>query len=95
MNLIYESASVILQPREGYYRVSSLYAVKTRQGHATELMKLVIDWADRNGHILVLEAKQWGNPRGLPDEMLVEFYKKFGFTSEGGRLMRRKPNRSQ
>lgn len=76
----YKSASVELLRFDTYTIVQRLYSGEPKQGHATELMQQVIEFADRERIKLVLEARQFGNPYGLSTEQLKTFYGRFGFT---------------
>lgn len=77
----YESASLRLKPLPitGFFILVNLYSVTPRKGHATELMKIVTKWADENKAMLLLEPRLYGNPHGMPTELLPGFYGRFGF----------------
>lgn len=77
----HETASCVLVVVDGIGRVSSVHAKVRHAGHATGLLKSVIDFADKNDLELYLEAKPYGHPIHtiLQLNELVEFYKQFGF----------------
>ena len=89
----YQSASCILKFGDGFARLTNLYSTNPGQGHASMLMREVIDFADKHGVILVLEVGQYGNPRGLNNDQLKVFYEKYEFVSAGGRVMKRTPKK--
>lgn len=45
-------------------------------------MHQITAYADDHNLVLILRARRFGNPRGLDNDSLVEFYKKFGFVVE-------------
>lgn len=75
------SASVkITEWGDGNATISDLHSLQPRLGHATELMNLVVRRAQIKGLNLLLDVQRFGDPhRGLSNDQLVEFYKKFGF----------------
>ena len=76
----FESASCILRKEETHrYSLTNLYSVEVRKGHATGLMQKVIALADEHDFRIWLTARQYGNPHGMPTELLIPFYKRFGF----------------
>ena len=88
MEFQYEGAKLALRPHQGFWKLINLYSTYPRQGHATELMRIVTDYADRNHIRLVLEPKQYGDPRGMTTPQLFEFYKRFGFVTRGELMVR-------
>lgn len=73
--------------------ISNLYSTKPRRGHATELMKMIVSHAELSGLDLLLEARQYGNPHGMTNAQLKQFYAKFGFVECGDSLMLRSLSR--
>lgn len=76
----YESARADLRriaPKA--YRLQSVYSEVRRRGHASGLMRLIVEFADKNGLILILVAQEYGRDRGMSPSQLEEFYSKFGF----------------
>ncbi len=64
--------------------ISALQASERRKGHATELLRQIIEMADNAGIELYLTAfpfKAHGRAAMTRDQ-LVQFYKKLGFESE-------------
>lgn len=89
----HESATAKLTLYGSVASLSSLYSRKLGQGHATELMRQVIRFADVNKLELVLEVGRFGysHKGALDNEQLFEFYEKFGFVRADSRskIMRR------
>ncbi len=73
---------------------STLFSAKRRQGHATALMRAIVEYADKNFLLLTLEVGAFHYGDGLsPDNAgLVKFYEKFGFKLVGHITMERLPN---
>lgn len=55
-------------------------------------MTQVMEVADREQLILVLTARQYGNPQGMSTAQLVTFYESFGFEKNGPQMMVRRPH---
>jgi hypothetical protein len=73
-------------------QINDLNSSNPRKGHATALMHQICDEADKNGFLLILEARPFAD--GITQEQLEKFYQKFGFWAieqEGPRLMARMP----
>lgn len=81
----YESARCTVLIKDGRGFVSHVYAKTRRQGHGTGLLKLVCDFADKNGLELYLFARGYGGPvqTMMNSRQLVEFYESFGFVNRG------------
>jgi ribosomal protein S18 acetylase RimI-like enzyme len=78
---------------DGLATLSNLYAKEPQRGHSRALMGIITAFADERDLEVVLLVRRFGNTRGMSNEQLVEFYKKFGFTSEGivdGRVFMRR-----
>jgi hypothetical protein len=76
----YESASVALTWRPGrILALSNLYSIQERKGHATELMRLVCEYADKHAKVVILRVNQYGKTTGMNNSQLIQFYQKFGF----------------
>jgi hypothetical protein len=84
----HKSASLSLKTRDGFLLLTNLYSIKPGNGHATELMGKVEEYADQHKVVIKLIAKQYGNARGLNNDQLVTFYKKFGFIQNGSEMIR-------
>lgn len=71
-------------------KLSSLYAQERGRGHASDLLRIVTDWADDNRISLWLEVQRYGDPHGgLDNSQLIRLYEKFGFDvlEDGQRLV--------
>ena len=81
----YESARCTVLMKNGRGFVSHVYAKTRSQGHGTGLLKLVIEFADKNGLELYLYARGYGGPvqTMLNSEQLIRFYENFGFVNHG------------
>lgn len=81
----YESAQAVLifdeTKLEG--RLVNVKSEVTGQGHARGVLQMAVDYADKHRMDIRLRARQYGNPRGLTNPQLVEFYSKFGFVKVG------------
>lgn len=65
---------------------------KTGQGFGDYIMSVITDMADQQGVLLSLNAVPLDTQgKKIPKRKLIQFYKKHGFESEGGDLMRRQP----
>jgi hypothetical protein len=80
----YESADAVLVINEEnrVAAVTNVFSRIHKQGHATGLMKLIVEYADAESMDLRLRAQQYGSATGLNNKQLVDFYKKFGFARE-------------
>jgi len=87
----YLSASCILVVNESSALVANVYSQTRHEGHATGLMKLVTEFADKNDLTLNLRAQAYGHPvmTILDNEALTKFYEKWGFVKEHDRQMTR------
>lgn len=86
---VYKSASLILTPdRPDTFRLQNLYSLEPGNGHASELLRQVAAEADKRGATLILTAKQYGNPRGLPTPQLIAFYGRYGFATTDSTMTR-------
>ena len=67
---------------DGLARVFNLYCRPDyrRQGYASQVMRKLTEWADKEHYRLYLSVQKYGKNEGLGNEELIEFYKKFGFT---------------
>lgn len=79
IKLSHKSASVRLFPDYDSYRVSDLYSKQRGLGHASELMKKVVEYADEHSIDLYLIAQAYGRNPELSNAQLISFYKRFGF----------------
>lgn len=85
----YESATAtVFVGTDRTAALARLLARSPRQGHGTQLMRQIVDWADREGIMLWLEVQRFHYPgkRGMSNDELVAFYMGFGFrvvASEG------------
>jgi len=90
----HESASAVVQlDKPGVGFVIGVFSHERNRGHATGLMNEIIQWADENRMILELVAMTYivGKTRGtLTTPQLVEFYRKFGFTSSSDAISMRR-----
>jgi GNAT superfamily N-acetyltransferase len=84
----------------GLWAVSNVYSQKRGQGHATGVMRQIIDFADQNGIVLKLMIQRYGNPnqKGLDNQQLESFYRGFGFLKDPHQtkppyVMTRQPSR--
>lgn len=79
--ICYKSASVNLSvsPSVSVAFIGSLVSQERRQGHATGLLQLICDRADREGLELRLTVGSEGGPEEASDADLIRFYGKFGF----------------
>lgn len=59
--------------------IANLYSQVRRQRHASELMDLVIAWAEAHRLTLQLRVRRYGHPIGPTNRQLVEFYERYGF----------------
>lgn len=61
--------------------VHRVYSQDRGKGHATGLLRRVIEWADENDLELFLRAQAYGHPVQtiLDNNQLLKFYGKFGF----------------
>lgn len=87
-----ESASCTLVRLENnVYSLRNLRAYKLGRGHATQLMKKVVSWADSKGVTLVLNVRATGRIEygNLDDDQLIRFYEDHGFVVVSGNAMRR------
>lgn len=76
----YESATVkLIWLNSEVLTLSNLYSIKQRQGHATGLMRLACEYADKYAERIVLFVGQYGNTTGLDNAGLIRFYEGFGF----------------
>jgi GNAT superfamily N-acetyltransferase len=86
---------------DGKVMLSNLYSRVPGKGYGTDVMKKAVEYADKNGLTIVLVVGRYAYPdgRGLDNDQLVEFYKKFGFTvAEDGQrpiMMDRKPSQEK
>lgn len=73
------------------YRIVNLHSKEQRQGHATQLMWEIVEWADRKDALLTLVARPYRHPsigllRNRDDlidlRSLIKFYEKFGFVED-------------
>jgi GNAT superfamily N-acetyltransferase len=79
ISFMYETATVsLIDWGDGTGSVSSLYSQTRRQGHATGLMRILIDYADANGIKLMLTADPYSED-GPNLDQLITFYEGFGF----------------
>lgn len=82
----HESASATVQMDSGGVGfLMDVYSHEKRQGHATGLLREIIEWADDTSVILELVPMTYGigaSKSGLNDTQLIDFYKKFGFILE-------------
>ena len=92
----HSSAEVVKTTIAGADGVLELVRVWTdpearRQGYATELMQSLCADADREGRVLMLNPKPFGQVAGLVD--LARWYERFGFVviQQTPRLMARRP----
>ena len=78
----YESAHAALKI-QALEKTAVLIDVRSRLqglGHATEVIRTALDYANYLGLDVWLKAQQNGDPNnGMSNERLVEFYSKFGF----------------
>lgn len=63
-------------------KLTSVYSKSRQNGHATLLMRDVIEFADKNGLTLWLEVQRYGysDSKSLDNSGLETFYSKFGFS---------------
>lgn len=77
------------------YMVQTLFtpSASRGKGYGSEIMRRLVELADRNGCTLVLKAASFDNS-ALDDARLVKFYCEFGFTVVDSRnnWMERVPN---
>lgn len=67
--------------------LSTLYSRQLGQGHATQVVQKIVDYADAHGFTLILIANPfgYGTSHPVPDiYRLTAFYQKFGFEFEHG-----------
>lgn len=60
--------------------VYQLTSTKRKKGHATGLMRQIIKWADKHGHVLNITAEAFGEDSFKKNKDLADFYRRFGFT---------------
>lgn len=77
----HESATCKLTVHSAGADLTHVYSTDRGKGHATELLKTVMAYADEHGLKVWLSVKAYGHPVQsiLSNEQLIEFYKKFGF----------------
>lgn len=70
--------------------ISSIYSAVPGKGHATQVLKQIVDAADKFGVKLILEAVPFSNydRDGTETAKLVRWYKKFGFKGEADMMIR-------
>lgn len=70
--------------------LNSLRSFEQQKGFGTALMKRVVDAADKHGVTLKLDVHPLGQPKGrITKRKLTEFYKRFGFQTTRGHMVRR------
>lgn len=79
--ICYRSASAILSVSAslGLAFIGSLISQERRRGHATGLLQLICDRADREELELRLTVGSEGGPEDASNADLIRFYGKFGF----------------
>jgi len=95
----HESASANLRKDDhGVWNLTSVYSESRGKGHASELMRKISEYADVHGITVNLMAREYGAVKGLTNQQLVTFYRKYGFVVQshkrGGVLMFRVPRRN-
>ena len=73
------TSALLLIYEVGPSLVTTLYSNDPGKGHAKAVMQEIVDYADERGLSLALSARQFNNERGLNNDQLILFYKKFGF----------------
>lgn len=80
IKFIYESAAVRFHDwGDGTANLGHLYSKSRRKGHASELMKRVMYYADQHGLETYLTVEPYGRIPGMNKKQLLAFYRKFGF----------------
>lgn len=88
----YESCCAVLELHDfKYATLSSLRSGVRNQGHATEVMKKIVEYADKHNLGLFLTVQAYGPPDILNNNQLESFYKKFGFEISPTGPKNRKP----
>jgi len=90
------SANLSVSPSVGLAFIGSLVSQDRRQGHATGLLQLICDRADREGLELRLTVGSEGGPEDASNADLIRFYGKFGFeqlTADNAYYLGRQPSR--
>ena len=95
MEYRYESATCKLTDHgDGTADLTHVYAQNRGQGHASGVVRLALEEADRRGLSVYLLVRGYGGPvrTMLSNDQLIEFYRKFGFervdTSNSPRMKR-------
>jgi ribosomal protein S18 acetylase RimI-like enzyme len=81
----------------GRAAISHLRSKKRNKGHATKLLKVLMNLLDEQGLTVILEARADKVKGGLTQKQLVRFYQKFSFVAVWGEplLMERVPKSNQ
>jgi len=77
--------------KRGYISRINVPQPQRGQGHASTLLKRIIQDADQQGITLYLEPVPGDGPRGLSHTALIRWYEKYGFIMEDNNQMRREP----
>jgi len=64
---------------DGTASLADVYATERRKGHTSSLLNQVMNWVDERGLFLKTAAEAHGSEPKMPQTLLIEFYKKFGF----------------
>lgn len=79
----YEQASAKLESLTAdLYLIRNLWSKTRRRGHAREVMKKIVDYADGHDITLRIVAQPYGKGDILNSADLENFYKTFGFQRE-------------
>lgn len=82
MEFRYESATCKLTEHgDGTADLTHVYAKNRGQGHASGLLRLVMEYVDSRELTVYLRVRAYGGPvqTMLSNEQLIKFYSKFGF----------------
>lgn len=85
-NFVYAGASVKVHQNDNVGVVKSLYSIYRGKGEANALMRMITEFADKNGITLILEAQPFGHPEqtALNRVQLENFYRNHGFKTFPG-----------
>lgn len=85
---------VELKPMVDFVHITEIHVLegKNKQGYGSTVMKILTDQADKmkiDLHLTAIPLRTEG--KKITKAKLKQFYKKHGFVSEGGDIMRREP----
>lgn len=83
-SFVYKSATAHLTEMtdDKHYFVGDVLAMMRRQGHGSGLMRMITEYADKHGYILVTKPQRYAKGEALDNNQLEAFYTSFGFVTD-------------